>query len=171
MNNNPNYVPTIFQAKVCPAFAAIFRTPHAAETFAYIAAHGFFTLAHINNGFIAWCHGYRANAAAKKAIGNVFPVAASIGRFPNTATCSAKVKNVFVDIATRYRGRAPTPKRPYQPVFKPFEYLVFGRWFGGRWRVFIFLGKGGNGLKKQNAYTNWQKEIFHKHREQFKYDR
>src|SRR5689334_7185392 len=98
VNNDADDMPSIFQSYIFPGASAIIAAPHAAETFAYIAAHGIFSFAHIYYFFVGRRYGYCADSAAEIFIGNIFPVVACISCFPNATTNGAEVKCVFIFI-------------------------------------------------------------------------
>ena len=148
----------VFEADIIPVTPAILTAPHAAKSFAYISAHGILTFTHIEDRFIGRRYRYRTNGAAKVFVGNVFPVAPCIRRFPDTTTSSSKEEICSVFITTRHRAASPTAEGTDQPVLAAFDQLFFMidyRYWGS---CFFLLGDRHGKRKKGKG----QYPIFHK---------
>ena len=117
MDDDPYNVPAILQSYVPPGFSGIITAPHTTKPFRYVPAHGIFTLAHIEDGFIRRSHCHGTDRAPKIFIRYVGPVTSAIRCFPDTAAGGTEIKKIPVFIAAGNRTAAATPEGPYQPVF------------------------------------------------------
>lgn len=116
MDDDADDMPSVAQAEVTPSPAGVIGTPHAAEAFGDVAAHRVLALTHVQDLLVGRRHGHGTHRAAKVLVGDILPVAATVGRLPDAAAGGTEIEGRAIAEAARDRATAAAAPGPDKPV-------------------------------------------------------
>ena len=116
VDTNAPDVAGILEAEESPGLSGVCRFPDA-EIRRYVAPHGLFAKAGVDDVRIRLRYRDGAHGSAEIAVGDIPPLAAAVVRFPDTPTCGREVVGITIARYADNAIRAATAVRSDQSIF------------------------------------------------------